>query len=652
MSNDLKFSPQDVADKSFDYVICGGGTAGLTLAARLTEDPNVTVAVLEAGEHNIGEPLIDLPGQFGQQFGIPKFDWSFPTTAQKFSQNKEYLWQRGKGVGGSSAINFYAWVKPPAKDFDAIEQLGNPGWNWAEYAKYTRLSETFHPATEEQCALYPHTHEPMNRGHFGPIQVTVPHTIHTVDKLFQETLVNKGLKLIKDPYGGDTIGTWMASANLVPRTMTRSYAATAYYLPNRHRKNLILLTEATVARVLFADHLPGEASELTATGVEFIHGGKIMRVHAKKEVILSAGCIQSPQILELSGIGRNEILDKIGVECLVDLRGVGQNMQDHTYFGVSYELDSNAGHKTYDLMRDPEFAAEARKLHADLKGMQHIGITSFAYLPYTAATPEAPALIQRAAATVDALKKSGTLEPGQAEILDKQIENLKDDEVPDLEIIAFPGYFTTITAPEPGKSYDDDVPDLEIIAFPGYFTKITAPEPGKSYVTILVVLNHPLSRGTIHATSNDPFAKPEINPSYFENDSDLENLVQHIKYIRTMPDTEPWKSGIVREMDPGPKYQTDEELRQYIYDCHGTCWHTVGSTSMLPLEKQGVVSPELKVYGTQNLRVVDVGIIPIHIATHTHGRRQFVAPAAGLTASSATAYVIAEKGALGLPLDC
>jgi len=173
------------------------------------------------------------------------------------------------------------------------------------------------------------------------------------------------------------------------------------------------------------------------------------------------------------------------------------------------------------------------------------------------------------------------------------------------------------------------VPDLEIIGFPGYFTTVTAPEPGKSYVTILFVLNHPLSRGTIHATSNDPLAHPAIDPAYFENDNDLENLVQHIKYIRSMTETEPWKSGIVREMDPGPNCKTDEDIRKYIYECHGTCWHTVGSTSMLPLDKQGVVSPELKVYGTTNLRVVDIGIIPIHLATHTH----------------ATAYVIGEKAA-------
>ncbi|KAJ7637777.1 GMC oxidoreductase [Mycena rosella] len=569
--SDLKFYPEDVVDKSFDYVICGGGTAGLALAARLTENPDITVAVLEAGEHNIGESLIDVPGQFGQTFGNPKV---FNEVVTQFLFN-----------------HLCRWTKPPAGDVDAIEALGNPGWNWAEYSKYTRISETFHIAQKEQSDLYPHTHNFAFRGESGPIQVTVPHSVHTVDRIFQETLVQKGLKPIEDPYGGDITGTWMASANLDPKSWTRSYAATAYYIPNRERKNLVVLTEATVARVLFAD-APGK--DLTATGVEFIHAGKTLKVYAKKEVILSAGAIKSPQILELSGIGRKEILENIGVECKIDLRGVGQNVQDHTYLGVSYELNPNDTHETYDLMRNPEFAAEAKRLHSELKGMHRIGITSFAYFPLTSATSDAPALIKKAAESVDVLKKSGKLEPGQADILDKKIQTLKDDTLPDLEIIAFPGYFTTVTAPEAGKSY----------------------------VTILIVLNHPLSHGTIHATSNDPFAHPAIDPA-------SGNLVQHIKYIRSMKNTEPWKSSVVREMDPGPNCQTDEDIRKYIYDCHGTCWHTIGSTSMLPLNKQGVVSPELKVYGTNNLRVVDVGIIPIHLATHTH----------------ATAYVIAEKAA-------
>jgi len=139
-------------------------------------------------------------------------------------------------------------------------------------------------------------------------------------------------------------------------------------------------------------------------------------------------------------------------------------------------------------------------------------------------------------------------------------------------------------------------------------------------------LNHPLSRGTIHAKSKDPLAQPEIDPHYFEHDFDLEILVQQFKYIRGI-DVEPWKSSVKQEVFPGPKVKTDDEIRDFIKDTVGTVWHTVGSCSMLPRDKNGVVDSKLKVYGTTNLRVVDLSIIPLHIAAHTQ----------------ATAYMIGEK---------
>ncbi|KAJ7722931.1 GMC oxidoreductase [Mycena metata] len=583
----MSTTEEDVSGKTFDYVIVGGGTAGLALASRLSEDPSVTVVVLEAGEANIGDPNILVPAQFGKTFTNPKYDWAFPTEKQKYSNDKEFIWSRGKGLGGSSGLNFCAWVKPPAADIDAIEKLGNPGWNWQEYMKYSQRSETFHPAAQEQMDVYPHTYEARFRGTSGPIHTTVPFHYHAVDSLFQQTLVNKGLKNIKDPYGGDINGTWMANANLDPRTWTRSYSTTGYFIPAHDRPNLKVLTGATVAQILFDDAVDGH--DLTATGVEFRHDGRTYQVHAKHEVILSAGAIQSPQILELSGIGRAEVLKKIGVDMRIKLDGVGENVQDHTFVGVSFELTGSP--ETYDQMRDPGYQAEALRLHAEGRGPQRMGITSFAYFPLSAATTDAPVLIERAAAQVLASER---LPPGLREQLDLQIACLRDD--------------TGV--------------DLQLIAFPGFFTALSTPEPDKSYCTVMAFLNHPLSRGTIHAKSISPFDFPTIDPHYFEQDFDLEILVQHIKYIRTMTDTEPFKSGVVREVDPGSKCVTDQEIREYIKNTHGTSWHTIGSCSMLPREKQGVVDPELRVYGTRNLRVVDISIIPIHIAAHTQGISQ------------------------------
>lgn len=566
----------------------------MALASRLSEDPLVSVVVIEAGEGNIGDPNIMIPAQFGKTFMNPKYDWAFLTEEQKFSNNKQYVWSRGKGLGGSSGLNFMAWVKPPASDIDAFEKLGNPGWNWNEYDKYSQRSETFHPPAREQLDLYPHTYEASFHGTSGPIHTCTPFHFHTIDELFQQTMVNMGLKSIRDPYGGDITGTWIANTNLNPATWTRSYATPAYFLPAQDRPNLTVLTNATVARIIFND--TSENDKLTASGVEFISNQQTFNVGAKREVILSAGAIQSPKILELSGIGRLDILEKIGVDLKLELEGVGENVQEHTFVGVSYELSGSP--ETYDRLREPAYAAEALKLHALGRGPLRMGITSFAYFPLSAATSEASALIDRAALNLEARKE---YPPGLKDQLDIQMECLRDN----------------------------STPDLELVAFPSFFTALSIPEPNKSYITLLAVLNHPLSRGTIHANSSDPFEYPSIDPHYFENDLDLELHVQHVKYIRAMHETEPFKSGVVREMDPGPEYVTDQDIREYIKDTLTTTWHTVGSCSMLPKDKQGVVDPELKVYGTNNLRIVDISIIPIHIAAHTQ----------------ATAYMIAEKAA-------
>jgi len=153
------------------------------------------------------------------------------------------------------------------------------------------------------------------------------------------------------------------------------------------------------------------------------------------------------------------------------------------------------------------------------------------------------------------------------------------------------------------------------------------PELGKAYATLFCILQHPFSRGYIHARSKDPVEQPEIEPNYFDWDFDLEALVQTVKYARSLSEVEPWKSGNNLELDPGPECKTDDQIREWVKKANGSCWHTVGSCSMLPRDKQGVVDSNLKVYGTTNLRIADLSILPMQIASHTQ----------------ATAYVIGEK---------
>ncbi|KAF8466292.1 GMC oxidoreductase [Gautieria morchelliformis] len=598
-------SVTDVANRSFDYVIAGAGTAGLTLAARLSEDPSVSVVVLEAGPANLDDPNILMLAQYGKTLGNPNYDWFFPTVKQPHANDKVVYWSRGKGLGGSSGLNFACWVStPPAADMDAIEMLGNPGWGWESFSKYVRRSETFNEPTEEQVSKYHFTFDKNGRGSAGPIQTAFMDSFHTHDAPFHQTLRNMGIKALNDPYKGDTTGTWAVNATFDPKTYSRSYAATAYYQPNVDRPNLTVLTGATVARVLFADCYSPKDS-LTAMGVEFLSGSDTPHayvVHARKEVIVATGAIKTPQLLELSGIGRRDVLDRIGIDVKLDLPGVGENVQEHHFAGVSFELKDNISHESLDMLRNPEFAAQQRKLHAEHKGMHGKGITAFSYFPLSAANPkEAPSLIAQAAKFIEEQKASGKLPAGLADQYDLQLAALRDDALPDLEIAVMPSLFTTASAPQPGKFYTSTV----------------------------LILGHPLSRGTIHAVSKDPMQHPEINPHAFECDFDLEMLVQHMKFAKSMVKVEPWKSVVASEVDPGPQCTTDEGMREYIKNTHGPVWHAVGSCSMLPLEKQGVVDPQLKVYGTQNLRIADLSILPLHIAAHTQS----------------AAYVIGEKAA-------
>ncbi|KAH9934261.1 uncharacterized protein B0H18DRAFT_1114998 [Fomitopsis serialis] len=500
-----------VAGKAYDYVVIGGGTAGLTAASRLVEGfPDRSVLVLEAGLPNLDDPRILLGGQFGGTFGDPKYDWIFTTKPQKHSLDKVMTWNRGKGLGGSSAMNFYVWTKPPREAMDAIEELGNPGWNWKAYQELTMRTEDFSEATADQLKELVHTHNAEYRGKGGPLKTTVPATAVSLTKGFLDTLQNMGVPLLDDPYGGNITGCWQASVSLDRTTeWTRSYAATAHYLPNKDKPNFTASSDG-----------------VTATGVEFIHDGKTYSVKVNKEVVVSAGTIKSSHILELSGIGRRDVLEKAGIPVKVELPGVGENVQDHTLCDQERQA--------------PSGAREQYKI---------------------------------------------------------QLRILQDAHAPDLEVI-----------------------DMNCYLSHG----VTAPEDGKPYLTVLAVLQNPFSRGSIHTKSSDPLEQPEIDAALFENPYDLEMLKESVKYTKRMSETEPFKSLVVREVDPGKENSTDEEIKEYLKRYAHTCWHAIGSNSMLPRDKNGVVDPQLKVYGTTNVRVADLSIYPLHFASHTQSAAYYV----------------------------
>jgi len=586
-----------VANKTFDYVIIGGGTAGLVLAARLSEDPEVTVCVLEAGDANLNESGILVPAQYGRLFGNPQYDWGFSTVAQTHANNAIVTWLRGKGLGGSSAINFAFYHRPPAFDIDAFERLGNPGWNWDRFLEYSKRVETFQPPTPEEVEKYNLHYNAEYHGSNGPLRVGFSSGVSPSHLVFQETFNNLDIETQKDNMNGNLCGTWMGLATLDKDTGNRSYSANAYYAPNASRQNLKVLTGASAHRLLFA---PAEQPEgVKATGVEFIHDKNAFEVQASKEVILSAGTLKSPQILELSGIGDPSILKPLDIDVRVDLPGIGSNMQEHVLVGVTFELENPDQWETRDASRsEPESAREQFATFASAPvGANPLARGAAAFVPLKTINVEAAEAI--IASITSKLEKQDN--PAVREQWALQLEAIKDENTPDCEFVTSLGYIATEHAPD---------------------TK-------KMYFTVVAALNHPFSRGNMHITSNNPEDHAAMDPHIFEQDEDALMLLEMMKFVRRLPETEPFKSMVAKELNPGAEFATDEDLMVYIKKYLSSVWHTAGTCSMLPQDKGGVVDSRLKVYGTTNVRVVDLSVIPLHVMAHTQ----------------ATVYALAEQAA-------
>ena len=323
-------TPENFISNTFDYLIIGGGTAGLCLANRLSEDEDVTVGVIEAGPPVFNEPIVDVPARCGQAIGT-KYDWQFETTEQPGLGGRTLAWPRGKMLGGTSAMNFLCWNRACKEDYDAWEELGNPGWNWRNLKECFKRAECLTAPTPELKEKFKALYNETDHGTAGPIQTNYQPYLSDTHEYWHETLKNLGVETNEAHFGGSTVGTWTMLASVDPKTQARSYSATAYYRPVAGRTNLIVLTNAEVSHIELEKLTGGDDDDdkHVATGAYFSHSGKQYFSRASKEVILCCGSVGSPQLLELSGIGNPEILHEAGIEVKVDNANVGENLQEH-----------------------------------------------------------------------------------------------------------------------------------------------------------------------------------------------------------------------------------------------------------------------------------------------------------------------------------
>ena len=308
---------EQIATGGYDYVIVGAGSAGCVLANRLSADPNVTVALLEAGGRDTN-PWIHIPAGYYRNVLNPKITWQFTSGPEPHLDGRMINWPRGRVLGGTSAINGLLYVRGQSHDFDVWRQLGNVGWSFTDVLPYFMRAEG-----QERGANALH-------GANGPLGVSDLHMTNPVCEAFVKSCVAEGIPLTTDFNGPSQEG--VGYYQVTNRNGRRSSSAVAYLRPIRSRTNLHVITNAEAQSIV----LDGKR----ATGVRIRHNGTIETVRAKREVILSAGAIGSPQLLQVSGIGPGAVLRDVGIDVRHDLSGVGENLQDHYQARLVYEVSA------------------------------------------------------------------------------------------------------------------------------------------------------------------------------------------------------------------------------------------------------------------------------------------------------------------------
>ncbi|KAL8884246.1 MAG: hypothetical protein Q9215_007666 [Flavoplaca cf. flavocitrina] len=525
----------DYLEESFKYIIVGGGTSGLVVASRLTEDPNTTVLILEAGSDKVNDSRIKTPGLAVALWDNPEFDWQFKTTAQNALNGRTIAHPRGKTIGASSAINM------------------------------------------DQSA----------QGTTGPIQVSFGDFQGQLQKQWPETFETLGMNGARDPLTGMGSGGHSNPASIDPKSKTRSHAGSGYYDADvRKRPNLRLLSEAMVEKVILTRL---EDGKLMAKGVQFtFKAGKKHIANASQEVILSAGAFQSPQLLELSGIGSRHLLERFGIEVIIDNPFVGENLQDHPMASISPEVADDI--PTADILRDPKvFSAATEEDNKSKTGLLTSGTYCSAFLP-----------------VVDFLQDDG---PDKlSALLDQHLNN-----------DAYPSFPAQTQQYELLREILQSKDDASIHCYMAPFqmnveagsaaSKYFSPVTEGNFVTMLAALSHPFSRGSVHINSADVNDKPIIDPRYLSHPLDNEILARHVQFMEILIRTEPLAKTVGEYRQT--HVETLEEARKLGPRTVTSNFHPSGTCAMMPKDLGGVVDEQLIVYGTTNLRIVDASIFPL-----------------------------------------
>jgi choline dehydrogenase len=524
----------------YDYIIVGAGSAGCVLANRLTADGKATVLLLEAGGKDTN-PLIHVPIGYASTLKDPKVNWLYETEPDPGTGNRPHVWPRGKVLGGSSSINGLLYVRGQAADFDHWAQLGCTGWSHADVLPYFRRAEGNERLGQD-----------ASHGADGPLNVSDPRDTHPISDAVIKAGIEAGLPFNNDVNGNAQDG--ISYFQMTVKNGRRWSLAMAYLRPAMARRNLHVEVNAQAEKLVMEGR--------RAIGVRYRQNGTSVDVRARREVILSGGAVNSPQLLELSGIGDPAVLAAAGVPVVHALPGVGGNLQDHYVVATAYRLHDCIS--VNELSRGWRLAREVLRYVTARKG-----------------------LLTLSAAHIQAYIRT---RPGLSG--------------PDVQYHILPASMDVEGFATTGKMALERLPGL----------------------TIAPCQLRPESRGSIHIKSADPLARPAIRPNYLSDPVDQATIVAGLRWARQLaaqPALAPWMGA---ELRPGVAAQSDGELLDYARAFGSTIYHPVGTAAMGRADDpNSVVDPQLRVHGIAGLRVVDASVMPRLVSGNTNAATVMIA---------------------------